>query len=225
MDEKRELMKVDMGSEGVRRVNVDFPSNSHSRKNKCEEKDGPPKMEKVIKGRVVRSKKSIPKRIMETLVGDDVNSVGGYILHDVLIPAVKSTLSDIVQGGIEMLLFGERKSSRNKRDSGRSTVSYNSFSNSQHRNERRDISSKSRSRHNFDDIILSSRGEAYDVLNHLVDLTIDYKEATVADLYDLVGISEDFTDRKYGWTDLGGATVSRVRDGYLLNLPKPRLLD
>lgn len=222
-DEDKEVMRVDNGAQGINTVKIAYPSNAHSKRT---EKEEPRKLEKVTSGRVVQRKKSLGKRFMEAFIGDDANSIMGYILHDVLIPAAKSTLSDMVQGGIEMLLFGERKGSRTRRDNGRSYVSYNSYSSmTPKRDDRRDIPARNRARHNFDDIILSSRGEAEEVLSHLVDLTIDYQQATVADLYDLVGITGNFTDNKYGWVDLSSASVSRARDGYLLNLPKAMLLD
>jgi hypothetical protein len=43
---------------------------------------------------------------------------------------------------------------------------------------------------------------------------------SVADLYDLVGVTGNYTDNKYGWTDIRSASVIRVRDGYMLKLPK-----
>jgi hypothetical protein len=136
----------------------------------------------------------------------------------------------MVQGGIEMLLFGEKKGSRTTRDRGRSYVSYNSYSNRDRdrRDDRRDRdrSSVARARHNFDDIILETRGEAEEVLSCLADLTQDYGQASVADLYDLVGITGQFTDNKWGWTDISSASATRARNGgYVLNLPKPILLD
>ena len=73
--------------------------------------------------------------------------------------------------------------------------------------------------------VLDTRGEAEEVLSHLVDLTEDFGGARVADLYDLVGLESQFTDDKYGWMTLNTATVSRVRKGYLINLPKPILMD
>ena len=48
---------------------------------------------------------------------------------------------------------------------------------------------------------------------------------TVADLYDLVGITDKYTDHKYGWTNLRNAKVERVRDGYMLKLPKVLPID
>lgn len=212
-------MDVDTGASGIKKVNMNFPANSHR------VRDDVKKVERVTTCTVTRRKKSLGKRFVETFIGEDIDSVFGYILHDVLIPAAKATLSDMVQGGIEMLLFGERKGSRTRRDQGKSYVSYNNCSSQNRREERRDINPRNRARHNFDDIELPSRGEAEEVLSHLVDLTIDYGQASVSDLYDLVGITGNFTDNKYGWTDLGSASISRSRSGYLLNLPKPILLD
>jgi hypothetical protein len=79
--------------------------------------------------------------------------------------------------------------------------------------------------HDFDDIIIPTRGEAELVLDKLIDLTIDYREATVADLYELTGVDAAFTDRKYGWRDLRSAKVVRCKTGYIIDLPPTELLD
>ena len=221
-EDKKEPMKVDMGASGVKTVNMNFPSNCHKDR---EEKEEPKKLEKVVKGKVVQKKKTFFKKVVETFVGDDIHSVSSYLLYDVLIPAAKDTISNMVQGGIEMLLFGERKSDRTRRDRGRSYVSYNSYS-AGRREERRELSNRNRASHNFDEIILETRGEAEEVLSHLADLIIDYGQASVSDLYDLVGITGSFTDNKYGWTDLRSASATRARHGgYQLNLPRTVLLD
>ena len=47
----------------------------------------------------------------------------------------------------------------------------------------------------------------------------------MADLYDMVNITGDYTDTKWGWYDLRGAGVERIRSGYLLDLPRPVPLD
>ena len=43
---------------------------------------------------------------------------------------------------------------------------------------------------------------------------------SVMDLYDLVGITGQYTDNKYGWTNLRNAEPVRTRDGYMLKLPR-----
>ena len=214
-----------------------YPANSRTvrrRPEQSNEEVREKKVEKVICGTVVQKKKGLIKKITETFIEDDTKSVGDYVIHDVLVPAAKSMVSDMVSGGIEMLLFGGRRGSRTFRDRGRSYVNYSSAS---YRGPSRDIpirhdrdagrsmSYSGRSRHDFDEIILETRGEAEEVLSHLVDLTVDYDVATVADLYDLVGVVSNFTDNKYGWTNLSGASVSRVRGGYVINLPRPQPID
>lgn len=87
------------------------------------------------------------------------------------------------------------------------------------------MSRQARSRHDFDEVVLTSRTEAEEVIDRLFEVVSRYGTATVADLYELVGITGTHTDNKWGWTDLRGAGVSRVRGGYLLDLPEPQPLD
>jgi len=221
-----------------------FPSNSKTKKVESVKTEEPrePKVKKIIVGKAKQQKKTFSKKMAEMFLEDDTKSVGSYIFHDVLIPAGKSMICDIVGWGgfAEMMLFGDRRSGRRgensssiRRDGGRTIVNYGSYATRQpirgdvrdpiERN--RDISKVGRARHDFDEIVLETRGEAEDVLALLVDLTVDYGMASVADLYDAVGITSNFTDNKYGWVDLRMATVSRVRSGYLINLPKPQPLE
>lgn len=209
-----------------------FPANSKAKRVEPAKALEERKVQKVVTGKVKRQKRGFTKKVAEVLLEDDTKSVGSYILYDVLIPAAKDLISDMISGAVDMALFGERRrGSRTIRDRDKSYTNYNSvsykgrqMSGRPDRNDR-DISRGARARHDFDEIILETRGEAEDVLSHLVDLTIDYGMATVADLYELVDIESNFTDNKYGWTDLRNASVSRVRGGYLINLPRTQPLE
>lgn len=223
MSDKKEKMKVDRGGYGTEIIQMDFPSNSHKRKE--ETKKPEKKVEKVTSGKVVKQKKTLGKKFTETFLGDNIESVSSYIIYDVIIPAAKNMISDTVSNGIEMLLFGQTRGSRTRRDKGKSYVSYSNYYKDRGRDRDRQVSQRNRARHNFDDIILESRGEAEEVLSHLVDLTEDYGMASVADLYDLVGVTSNFTDNKYGWDNLSSGRVVPVRGGYLLELPRPIVLD
>ena len=208
----------------------DYPDNSKSAKSKSEELAVvEPDAKKVIQGGVVRKKKGLGKKFSETFLADDVDSVGRYLVSDVLIPAGKDTLSDFVNKGLDMFLYGDtRASSRRPRTSsksGRDREYYSYDSISKGRSERRPtISQSDRKSLHFDDIILESRGDAERVLDELLDRIATYEVATVADLYDCVAISHDFTDTKYGWTDLSDAYVKRTRDGYCIILPRAEYL-
>jgi len=203
-----------------------FPGNSNKTRNV-------PEVKKIIKGKVVRRKKSLKERFVEAFTGDDTRSVLDYIFYDVLIPSAKDLIFDMVKSGLEMKLFGDKRGRFNTpRDrGGRSYTNYNAYYRSDNDHyynrdrDRRDISKANRARHDFSEIILNTREDAENILSSLIDLIIDYGVASVADLYDMVGMDSDYTDQKYGWTELRDSRVSRVREGYLINLPRPRPID
>lgn len=208
-----------------------FPSNSHKiRERKYDKEEKKKDIQQVTSNNAIKRKKSVGKKFSEAFIGEesDKTNVVDYILYDVLVPAAKNTISDMVVGGIEMLLFGERRSRSMSRDRGHSYVNYSNYSRREEERgrDRRDSPRRSTSRRLYnDDIILDTRSEAELVIDRLLDIIDDYGAASVADLYALVGIDSDYTDNKYGWTNLSMASVSRCRDGYILNLPKAYEID
>lgn len=215
---------------------MEFPSNSHrQREEETSEpkKDEVKKIERVVSGEVIRRKKPLSRRLKETFVGGDARSAWGYVVLDILIPAAKDMVVDATMGGLERTLFGESRS--RSRRTGRSNpngyVAYNRYSSSNSRppwdreEPRREMPRRSRPASDIQDIILESRGEAEEVIDRLFDLVAKYESATVADLYELTGQTGNYTDDKWGWTDIRGAGVTRIRNGYLLDLPRPEPLD
>lgn len=225
------MATVNMGND-KKIIESKYPSNAHRQKANVEVEDGPEKkVTRIVQGKVVTRKKSLGKRFFETFFGEDTTNVGSYIIQDVLVPAAKSTVSDMVTGGIEMLLFGESRRDNRRRSSSGGYTSYSSYYNrkddrrDRDRDDRRDDRRSGGSRHSPDEIILASRGEAEDVLGTLNDLVERYDVASVADLYDMVGIATSFTDNRYGWDDLRGSAIRPTRGGYLLILPKTILIN
>lgn len=198
-------------------MNEECTSNSHrSKEGKTEALTDRKKVEKVVHGRVRTKPKSGVSKITDIFISEDAANVKSYIVMDVLVPAVKKAISDIVRDGIDMILYGESKGRKSSSASG--YVSYRDYSRSDDRDRFRD--SRSRSSYAHDDIILDSRGEAEEVLTRMDELIDTYGNVSVADLYDLVGKSSEYTDNKYGWTNIRNAEPIRVRDGYMLKLPK-----
>ena len=53
-----------------------------------------------------------------------------------------------------------------------------------------------------------------------------YGLVRVADFYDLVGVTGNYTDNKYGWTNIRSAEIVRLRDGgYVIKLPRAMQID
>lgn len=212
----------------------EFPSNRHKDKTP-QAKPTEKKVTQVTENEVVRRKKPVGKRLSETFIGGDARSVWAFVTLDILVPAAKDAIADMVSQGAERMIFGETRSSgrRSTRRGEGPHIAYNKYSGGGSRRlgppddrHRHEMSKRARASHDFDEIILGTRVEAEEVLERLTDLVDRYETATVADLYDLVGITGTFTDDKWGWTDLHTATVARVRHGgFLLDLPRPEPLD
>jgi len=200
----------------------EYKPNSHKYKEDQNRSSPEKKVEKVIAGTVKSKKKSEIRKFTDVFISEDIDNVKSYILLDVLIPAIKKAISDIVTNGIDMILYGE--TGKIKSNSTASKVSYRSYYDG--RNGRRDYSAiRTKISYNYDDIIFDNRGEAEDVLSRMDELISTYGLVSVADLYDLVGVTGNYTDNKYGWTNIRNASVIRVRDGYMLKLPKALPLD
>lgn len=191
-----------------------YKPNSH--KYKEEQTKPEKKVEKIITGLAKTRKKNQVQKLAGALLSEDVDSVKSYILLDVLVPAIKKAISDIVTNGIDMLLYGE---SRGDKKTPASKVSYRSYYDKPD-DRRKDVGARSRAVYSYDDIVLDTRGEAESVLASMDELMSMYGVISVADFYDLVGVTGNYTDDKYGWTNIRSASVVRVRDGYLIKLPK-----
>lgn len=193
---------------------MDYKSNSHKSKENRNAPEEKKKVQKVVKGTVKTKKKNSISKLTDVFVSEDIHTVGHFIFTDVVVPTVKKVIVDIITEGANMFFFGDR--GRGGRSSSNSSyISYRSYS------DRRDApTDRVRTGYSHEDIILESRGEAEEVLIRMDELIDTYGTASVADLYDLVGKSCHYTDHKYGWTNLRNAEPVRVRDGYMLKLPK-----
>lgn len=175
------------------------------------------RVEKVISGTAKSKKKNDIQKFKDVFVSEDISSVKSYVFMDVIVPALKKAISDVVTNGIDMLLYGDTGKTRKN---SASKVSYRGYYDSI--NQRKEYSvPRAKSGYDYDDIIFENRGDAEAVLDAMNDIISQYGVVSVLDLYDLAEVSTDnYTAKKYGWTDIGGCKPIRVKDGYILKLPK-----
>lgn len=206
-------------------ADVEYKPNSHKYKAEQAAKQNEQhkkKIEKVVSGTAKTKKKSEMSKFKDIFLSEDVSNVKSYVLMDVLIPAMKKTLLDIVTTGADMILYGDERGSRQRAPSER--VSYRRCYDQ--RDDRSIDRVRTRTGYSYDDIILTNRGEAEEVLSRMDELIDQYGVVSVGDLYDLVGITGTYTDQKYGWTNIRTAKPQRLRDGgYMLMLPKALPID
>lgn len=205
-----------------------FPSNANKHQPQAK-REPPKKVEKIVSGEVIRRRKPAHRRVFESFVGDSVGGVWSYVLLDVLIPAAKDMVYDAMSTGFERLLFreGRHRGRRGGPPSQFGHVAYNRYSSSSRRDEpRRELSRRSRSSHDFDEIMFPTRVEAQEVIDQMYFYIDQYDAVSVAEMYEMAGVSSNFVDRRWGWTELSDTAVRRTRNGYyVLDLPKPEPLN
>ena len=196
----------------------EFKSNSHkSKEENADSSDN--SVKKVTTGKTRIKKKNGLIKFADSMISEDAANVKSYILMDVLLPAIKKAVVDIVTDGVNMILYGE--TSVSSRKSSGSKVSYRKF----YEDDRRDSRSEQKRRYDYDEVVFDSRRDAEEVLASMEDLVDRYKVVSVMDFYELADQKSVYTDRYYGWTNLRSAEVIRVRDGYTIKLPKPLPID
>lgn len=193
----------------------DYASNSHKSKKEESKNSEKKEIKKVVKKAAHTKKKSEFKKITESFISEDAGNIKDHVLGDVLIPSIKKALYDIVVDGFSMALWDE--TGHVKKSKG-SRVSYESMYDRDRRDSR---GSKRRDAYDYDDIIVDSRQEAEEVLSSMDEIIDRYDMVSVADLYELVGITDtSYTANDYGWFDIRNARAVHVREGWLLKMPK-----
>lgn len=201
----------------------EYQPNSHKAKAESESTElttKGKKIQKVVNG-TVKTKSNEKRKLANIFISEDAANVKSYVFMDVLVPAIKKAIFDIVTDGIDMVLYGESRGHRNKSGN---KISYRSYYDGK-RDERRDSGYRAGSRFDYDDLIFDSRGEAEAVREQMIDIIDTYGFVTVADMYDMAGLPSPYTSSKYGWTNIRTAETVRVRDGYVLKLPKAMPID
>lgn len=216
---------------------MEFPSNSQNVVGKTKKEKLPPEekpeknVQKVVTGEVVQRSTPIGRRFKHIFFGGEFKGASRYILGDVLLPAFKNMTVDAVSKGVERMVYGDAAPRRTGRpmdqfSSGRPRFSYNQPSDRYSRqrpamlpDQPPHIRQPQSRRRDAGEIILVSRAEAEMVLERLADLVDNFEVASVADLYELVGLPNNYVDNKWGWTNLAQSDIRQVREGFIIDLP------
>ena len=213
---------------------MNYAGNSFREREDKSFSDPPPKkaLSSKVSSPVISRKKPLLDRLANLIFDDDATNVATYVFFDILIPAAKETIVDMVNSATEMLIFGENTGRRKilggnvRHSKGQTIVNYNSIYDRQKTSNRYlDSDQRIRNSHKFSDIVFGNMRDADEVLSAMVDQIDTYGEVTVGDFYDLCDLTSEFTDQKYGWKNLNRAVVLRVRNGFIIELPKPILLE
>ena len=198
---------------------AEYPNNSHSAREKSTATAAgktEKKLDKVVTGAAKTKKKSEARRFLSIFAPDDAENVKSSILSDVIVPGVKAAIADV----ISIVLFGDT-GRIGSRKSGGSRIAYQKYYDDR-RDDRREYGRpRAAVGFEYDDIIFETRGDADLVLDQLESAIAKYEVASVADLYDLAGVTcRNYTANRYGWADIQSAKVVRTSEGYVIRLPR-----
>lgn len=182
------------------------------------------------KGSIVSSKKTLGRKIAESFVEEDVEDIKEYIIFDKIIPGLKNLILDALEMRFFGMASGRRTSYNNRSILGGSKFDYRG----QYRGDSNRSSSRSRDRDTRDDsksskvdykrIILDNREDAEELVEVLRERIKITGSASIADLFNLLGIASEYTDNDWGWEYADEINWKRISNGYLIVVPTARAL-
>ena len=215
----------------VKALESQYPGNSYAQRNAMDDNAKDDIQERPRPKQVAQAKtrkQGIFRKFANYILEDTVESARERAFSDIIRPGIKSLLYDTATELLSIMIYGnsDRVPRGSQRRSARPLAERTSYASyyesSAHRNRARvsyrDIPQDP------DDIILDTYKEANDALRTLDDYIHRYGQASIADLYDCVGISSSWPDNRYGWLSIRGATVRPVREGYMLVMPPTQVL-
>lgn len=182
----------------------------------------------------VLRKPSLMKRLKVSLLGEvDAKTAAEGAVFDVFLPGIRDLIVDLAFGGIERKFGGSTLRRARARGAGllgggvvAGGLGRTNYTRMYHDEPRR-MTERQQQMHEFSEVIVGSRAEGMQILEAMDEWLAEYGVVTVANFYDICSISsnEGAVNRRFGWYDLSGAHVVHVRDGHLLDLPKPERLN
>lgn len=189
---------------------------------------GDKQIQKVISGGALVKKPSGWERFRERVGFEDGQTVRDFVFWDVFLPKSIDLIVDIIKTTADTFFYGgSRRAPNVRRDGRRSYVSYSSYYDERdRRNDRKRGTYSRKSALDMSEVVFDDRNDAEMVLSEMDDIIEQYGFCKVSDFYELAGVNDSsYTDHGLGWDRIGSAGVDRVRDGYVIRLPKPTLLD
>lgn len=198
-------------------------------------KSEPPKdpisknLKPVVDG-VVQVPRPITKRFLGHIFADSPKNLLGRVSTDVLLPRAKAGMEEALNSFIHGMFWGQGSSPASRLVQGTvlrgGVTTYNGISSqpSALAQAREANETRNRPTGGYEDLVCPSQETAERLLTNLYEVFNQYRVVCVADLYELANIPTQPSDNVYGWMSLDGARITKVRNGYLLELPRPTII-
>lgn len=195
---------------------------NNSFKAKEEKKERTEKQAVVSKTPKTRKKSEI-RKAAGLFISEDASTVKDHLIQDVLIPTARDLIVHIIEDTVNIIFYG---STRRKSGSGGRVAYASRFDEARDPRDRDRDKRRDRTAIEYDDIIFDNRGDAEAVLANMDACLEQYGTVTVLDLFDFAGVTtHNYMADRYGWKNLSTAEVRRIRDGFIIDLPRAFPID
>ena len=197
----------------------DVKPNSNKYREQEKKESNEHKIAKVTKGAVKKNQSSSIRKFTKAFIPEDAKSIKEYVIEET--PGlIQSFLRRLIQNILDAYLpengkysgpsGGLRRSNSRTRYDSISSGSGSSILKSRTTN----------SVYEYDEITFEFYEDAQNTLDGMYEWRSRCEKVSVFDLYDLAGYPTKATDRNYGWTDLRGAKIISVKEGWVIDLPR-----
>lgn len=199
------------------------PLNTEPKEEKLVEKE---KVQKVVTGTVKKRKKNLIERLVIGIIGPDgLPAVGSYLLKEVIGPSLVQLTAESAKSAIDMLMYRGQPGHPGVTPVQPSRVAMRPQTNYANRYAtppQQVATQVNRSvRGHVVDYTIADRNEGYTVIQSLQAIAEAYNVVSLADYYDMIGVTSQYTDYNFGWdaSAISQVALMPVAGGYVIKFP------
>lgn len=212
--------------------NTNYEPNSHKYREEKAAREQRKLAPVKLSGAIVKRYKNPLKRFLDIFSMTDTEEVKNYVFYEVLIPAIKDGIYNVIDSSIRMKFFGDYSGGRRLAKSNMNVLdsrfNYTSYANSPRKDPPKPKQEQNRSVFAYEDEAFAMKSDALFVLDTLLEAADQYGIVTVANLYDALGKTATEMDWSYGWSKEDLAKAKVVGDpshGFYIDFVRPKPID
>lgn len=182
----------------------------------------------VIPG-AVPAPRPATKRFADYLFQESPKQLSKKVGREVVVPRLKAGFEEAARNFLSGMLWGSGGSPINPNIIQGTVlrggnINYNGISTGLSNTTQAAQANVSRGNGNYEDLICASSEHAELLLATMYNLMNEYRVVTVADLYEAANRTPAPSHGSYGWYSFDGARIVKDREGFRLELPRPKLV-
>lgn len=197
--------------------------------NKSDSAPEPKKITPVVPpGVAVQVPRPATRRFLDFMFAESPKALGAKIGRDVIVPRLKAGFEEAANSFLSGMLWGNGNRPMSNIVQGTvlraGGINYNQVTTQPSVAAQAMMANQTRSQGNYQDLIIPTQQQAEFILANMYDTFNRYRVVTVADLYEMANITPAPSDSAYGWLSLDGARITKDRNGYRLEFPRPSII-